>query len=192
MMKDITDIDPNKVNMTFKTSHGAAYFGDATSYVQQLKTDGTVRGPHGLVVNPVDFRSITHGAGTLTHEATHKEHHALGDQVAKEFHDSKTTKSFSEWLKTRTPKLTDDQRDMLVEQTTKANTQTELSSYINELAVTVAKYPAGDTESNMTYGSIQTRLGALGDDDKKTLKALYDGLDEAHRKVFEKYLGVPK
>jgi len=191
-MKNDTDILPDKINVTLEIAHGAAYFGDATTNVEPLNTDGTVRSPHGLVVNPVDFRSVTHGAGTLAHEATHKEHHDLGNQVAKEFHDSKTSKSFSDWMKTRKPKLTGDQRDMISEQVAnKATTQTELSAYINELAATVAAYPAGDKEAVMTYGSIKSRLGALGNDDKKTLKALYDALDEPHRTEFEKYLPKP-
>lgn len=189
-----TDMDPKKINVMLNIPHGQAYFGNAKGDVDAIATDGSANAPHGVVLGTSGFRSQVQASGLLAHESTHKEHFELAADWVAQWKASGTAQKLGPWLeKQPASKLTADQREVIHEQVAnKATTQSELSAYVNELAVTFPQYPAGEHEAKATFDAIKQRLGALGGDDTQTLKALYASLDEAHRKVYAQHLPVPK
>jgi len=190
VVNDKSGRSADKINVTLSISHGQAHFGNEQGNADRLDPNKP-RDPHFAVLGIDAFRDQTAAGGILTHETTHQEHHELAEKWAEKWRGSAgSKKEFGKWLDSQTTagKLTTDQRDVILEQMTKDTGRTEFHSYVNELATTFAAHPADGKEAKMTFDAIKRGISALGPDDKKTLKALYDSLDEAHRAVFDKYL----
>lgn len=168
ILRDGADPDPNAINFNPNLpAISEARFANKSGYVDQLPANDSEkgkppRGPHGIVMGLGAFRSPEHAAGVLAHEATHKAHHDVGDQMLATFRQKGLT-DFSSWIGKQG--LPSDMVDAIRAQVS-INTQqvgahgaaaSEVGAYAAEIAATAKRFPADHAEMKKALGTLAAK-----------------------------------
>jgi len=192
-----------KLNFMLDLPHGEATTGTSGSKAFQPiatgKKDTAVRAPSTITFGPQAFASPVHAGGVLVHEATHLQHQNRADEVLKDYRATGPKDTFTQYLLDRQsgkikPKLTRDEYDTILEQTTEmggpGREHTEVLASTNEFFATFAHLDPKDPNALALkpLGDISDwrGLGALEEKDLHArYEAFYNTLDDDHRFAFD-------